>query len=212
MQVLEVSSRRFVVACGIVALLGCGLVTAANLIGILVVEDHNPFSETISKLAIGKYAWIQDAGLDAYAAGLFALALGLYLTLSGGWRWRLGLGLLVILSIDVILIAEHNQYAGRPGRGAAIHIYLVYALYALFTLVSFLLAAPLKKLGDAWRKFSLAVSAAWFVLAPLFFIVPDSWDGAYERFLALFLLVWVAALAWRLVRSCAPALQPLASS
>lgn len=78
--------RRGVIGCAAVALLGCVLVTAANLIGILIVDDHNPISETISKLAIGDYAWIQDFGLDAFAVSLFALALGLYLSLTGGWR------------------------------------------------------------------------------------------------------------------------------
>jgi len=193
--------RRTIVGCGVIALLGCILVTAANLIGILVVDAHNPISETISKLAIGDYAWIQDLGLDAFAIGLFALALGLYLRLSGGWRWQVGLGLVVLLGIDVLLIAEHNQYAGRPGRGAAIHIYCVYALYALFAASTFLLAKNLKKLGARWHSFSLVVSVGWLVLAPFFFVVPDSWDGAYERFLALFILVWVGGLAWKLSRS-----------
>lgn len=197
---LETSSlrRRVIVGCGVVALLGCVLVTAANFIGILVVDAHNPISETISKLAIGEHAWIQDLGLDAFAIGLFSLALGLHLTLSGGWRWQAGLVLLILLGVDVLLIAEHNQYAGRPGRGAAIHIYCVYALYGLFSLITFLLAANLKKLGDRWRRFSLSISVSWLVLAPLFFVVPTRWDGAFERFLALFLLAWVGGLAWQL--------------
>ncbi len=35
----------------------------------------------------------------------------------------MGAALLVLLGINVILIAEHNQYAGREGVGASIHIY-----------------------------------------------------------------------------------------
>ena len=198
----EVSSlrRRVIVGCGAVALLGCALVIAANLVGILVVDAHNPISETISKLAIGDHAWIQDAGLDAFATALFALALGLYLGLPGGWRWHSGLALLALLGVDILLIAEHNQYAGRPGRGAAIHVYCVYTLYGLFTLVTFLCAETLARLGGRWRRFSLGISGGWFVLAPFFFFVPDGWDGGYERFLALFLLAWVGGLAWKLSR------------
>ena len=40
--------------------------------------------------------------------------------------------LLVLFDIDVILIAEHNQYAGRKGVGASIHIQCVYVLALLF--------------------------------------------------------------------------------
>ena len=38
------------------------------------------------------------------------------------------------------------------------------------------------------------------ILAPLFFVVPDGWNGAYERALALILLGWIAATAALVLR------------
>ena len=39
-----------------------------------------------------------------------------------------------------------------------------------------------------------ALGAFWIILGPLFFFVPTSWDGAYERMLAGIMLVWFTAM------------------
>lgn len=174
------------------------LVTLANLVGI-IVKSHNPVSQTISRLAIGEYAWIQDLGLDAYAIGIFALTIGLYLSLDKTWRTLSGFVLLILLSVDILLIAEHNQYLGRPGRGEAIHIYLVYALYALVALIPMLLAKALSVFGERWRRRSWIFATLWLVLAPFFFVVPDNINGGVERLLALFLLFGVGFTGWQLM-------------
>ncbi|MEL6383500.1 MAG: hypothetical protein AAFQ89_13825 [Cyanobacteria bacterium J06626_18] len=59
---------------------------ATNLIGAVVVDEHNLIRETISALAIEKFAWIQDMGLDFFAAGLIACAIALYSWQLGGFR------------------------------------------------------------------------------------------------------------------------------
>lgn len=186
--------------CGVIGLLGCFGVIAADIVGILLVEQHNPISETISKLAIGKYAWVQDFGLDLFAAAIMATAVGLYTLRLEQTRWKIGIALLALLSIDVVLIAEHNQYAGREGVGAAIHIQCVYALGLLFALSTLLLAFGLRKVGRAWYRFSLGISIVWTVLGPTFFWVPNSWDGAFERFVALIMVTWFAAVSWLLLQ------------
>ena len=193
-QNLQQSVIRF---CGFIALLGCLLVSLGDVAG-AIVAGHNPISETISKLAIGKHAWIQDLGLDAYAVGVAALSFGLFLLIKGDLRWHAGLALLLALSVNIFLIAEHNQYAGRPGRGAAIHIYLVYILYGLVALIPVFLAKGLQHLGEQWRTYSYMFAGLWLVLAPFFFLVPEWINGAYERFLALFLLIGAGTLGYKL--------------
>lgn len=191
---------RLLRICGLIGLLGCFGVIAANIVGILLVEQHNPISETISKLAIGKYAWIQDFGLDLFAAAIMATAVGLYALRLEQARWKIGTALLVLLSIDVVLIAEHNQYAGREGVGTAIHIQCVYALGLLFALSTLLLAFGLRNVSRTWYRFSLGISIAWTMLGPIFFWVPNSWDGAFERFVALIMVTWFAAVSWLLLQ------------
>lgn len=192
-------ASRLRIGGAVIGLVGCVSVALADLLGILFVERHDPISETISTLAIGRYAWIQDLGIDLFAAGVIAVAVALYAWRAGGATWKIGCGLLLVLAVDLVLIAEHNQYAARPSReGASIHIYLVIALYVLFALVAFLLARDLDR--RSWRRFNLIAGAAWTVLAPLLFVVPTAWDGAYERALSLILLGWFAGVCWTLLR------------
>ncbi|MGF1515608.1 MAG: DUF998 domain-containing protein [Elainellaceae cyanobacterium] len=185
---------------GVLGVLGSFLSVATNLIGIIVVEQHNPISETISMLAIGEYAWLQDFGLDALALGLAAIAVALIRWNLGGLEWQAGATLVMLLSLDILLIAEHNQYVGREGVGAAIHIYCVYALGLLVALMTWFLSRGLGKVGRGWRRFSRTISLVWTVFGPIFFFVPDGWNGAYERFVALILLTWVVAVSWLLIR------------
>lgn len=64
--------------CSLIGFFGCLSVIAGDIIGIALHEKHDPISDTISMLAIGKYGWIQDWGLDIFAAGYLAIATGLF--------------------------------------------------------------------------------------------------------------------------------------
>lgn len=186
--------------CGLLGLFGCIAVVATDLIGAAVVEQHNPITETISELAIEKLAWIQDIGLDCFAVGLIACAIALYVWQLGGFRWKLGAVLLGLLGIDVFFIAEYNEYANQTGIGSTIHLYLVCVLGIAFALLTFLMAPGLRKISLGWYRFTLWIMVLWIVLAPLFFLVPTSWDGAYERFIALIMVTWVAGVSWLLFK------------
>ena len=128
------------------------------------------------------------------------MRVGLFVWNLGGLRWKTAAVLLGLLGVDVILIAEHNQYAGRPGVGAAIHIYCVYALAILFAATSLLLSFGLRKVGRNWYRYSMGTAIIWTILAPIFFFVPTSIDGAYERFISLITISWVAAISWLLIK------------
>ncbi len=194
------SGSRLLIACGLIGLAGSAMVVLANLIGIIVRDGYNPIAQTISDLAIGDYAWIQDYGLDAYAVALLACAVGLYRWRAGGKWWEGTAILLLLLAFDIVLIAEHNQYAGRPGRGAAIHLQLVYILGLLFTLIPLSFALGARTLSKRWFRFSLGITIAWLVGGPVFFFVPDGWDGGFERLVGLLMFAWTAAISWLLIQ------------
>tara|TARA_R100000306_G_C4314164_1_gene111745 strand:+ start:60 stop:671 length:612 start_codon:yes stop_codon:yes gene_type:complete len=182
---------------GIIGLTGCIAVVAGDIIGIALHEKHDPISDTISMLAMGKYGWIQDWGLDIFAVGLFALAIGLYLFKNNGKRWLAGLTLFVLMAITLILIAEHNQYAGRPGN--SIHRTLVLILAGLFLLLNFLISNGLKKVHPSLQRVSLWIGGFWLLMAPLFPLVPDGWDGAYERLVCVLMVALPAIISYRLL-------------
>lgn len=143
---------------------------------------------------------VQDVGIDAFAIGVLACAVGLGAWRRGGTAWKAGLGSLGLLGVNLVLLAEYNGYGGELGEGAPIHRALVYALYGLFALATLLLAPGLGRAGRRLRRFGFAVAGVWIVFAPLLFLVPTTWDGAYERLVGLVMLAWFAAVSGLLVR------------
>ena len=200
---------KVILYCGALGIFGCVVVIVANIAGIMVVERHDPISETISRLAVGRYGWIQDTGLILFALGLLACGVGLGCWRVNGLWWKIGAGLLVVLAIDVVLIAAHNEYGDRDSEKYVIHFYCVIALGVLFAAIPLLLAPGLREIGRAWARASIAAAALWIIFAPIFFVVPTSWDGAYERALGLLVIGWTAMIAWLLIRrGRAPAAVP----
>ncbi len=183
-----------------VVLLGCIVVISANLLGIFFVEKHDPISETISTLAIGKYAWIVDLGLDAFAVSLLSLAIGFYFIKFDSVKWKVCIFLLVLLSIDIYLISEHNEYADSMDKEGRIHIYCVYFLGACFSAITLLCGQILRDTHQQWSRYHYIFFAIWSVFAPLFFFVPTSIDGLYERGLAIIMVGWVISQAWFLYK------------
>ena len=184
--------------CGVCGIIGCIGVIAGDIIGIALHEEHDPVSDTISMLAIGKYGWIQDVGLDLLALGYLALAIGFYTWKHKGLKWKISLIILILIFMDLILIAEHNQYAGRPGY--TIHDELVYALAGLFLILNIVISHDLKQLSPYLKKFCIWIASLWFIFAPLLRLIPDSWDGAYERLVCTLLVVWPAVISYYLFK------------
>ena len=177
-------------------MLGCAGVIITDIVGIALHEKHDPISDTISMLAIGKYGWIQDWGLDILAFGFLALAVGLFIWKSSGIKWIISLIIIVLISIDLVMIAEHNQYAGRPGY--SIHMPLVYTLAGLFLILTIIISFDLQNLRAFLKRFSLWIAGLWLVLAPLLPLMPDSVDGAYERFTCSLITIWLSVVSYQL--------------
>nr|MBI1229723.1 DUF998 domain-containing protein [Cytophagales bacterium] len=191
--------------CGGLGIIGCVAVIAADLAGIAVHEKHDPISDTISMLAIGKYGWIQDWGLDMLAVGYLALAIGLCTWKRKGAKWIISLIIIVLISINLVLIAEHNQYAGRPGyTGYNIHRELVYILAGLFLVLPILISFELKSLKPFLKRFSLWIAALWLIFAPFLMLIPDTLDGAYERLICTLLVIWPATVSYQLMKFQGP--------
>jgi hypothetical protein len=185
-------------ACAIMGLFGCVAVIAADIAGILVVKGYDPVSHSISELAAGRYGGIQDTGLYFASAGTIACAIGLLRLNSDGWRWLSGcIGLLLIGAVVSIIAVFSGESAGKH-PGVNIHQWSVYALGALIIVTPILLARGLSRAGPAWGWFSLIYGLCWLVLAPVYSVFPSAWIGAYERFLALVALGWLATVSWHL--------------
>ncbi len=188
--------KKIYTICGILGIFGCVAVIASDIIGIAVHEAHNPIDDTISMLAIGKYGYIQDYGLDLLSVGFFALAAGLYTLKQTGTKWIISLIIMALIGVDFILIAEHNQYAGRPGY--TIHRKLVYTLAALFFVLNILISSELKILKPFLKKFCWWIAGIWIISAPLMPIIPDPIEGAYERLVGAIIVIWLSLVSYHL--------------
>ncbi len=173
---------------------GIVLAVATNVIGVLVHSETGFVADTISDLGAGRYAWIQDIGLCAFAIGLLAVAVALLRGRLSGWDWWLGGSVLAAVAIAVFLIGIYNEYGDGDEGGLVIHIYLVAFLGIGFALAALALMRGLKRLDAFWARLSGWLAVVWILAAPVFFFVPTNWDGLYERGVAAILLLWVAAI------------------
>ncbi len=182
---------------GIALIIGCLSAAITDVIGILVVEDHNPIRQTISQLAHGDYAYIQDIGLTLFGLGVIAGAIGLYI-----WRsnfvsilWcSICLGLLGILTI---VLSEFNQFAGVPGK--TIHIVLAISIGILFLISTILIGIAVKDLKRQWYYVSISTGALFLLSCSGFLFISEAYEGAYERGVALVTFLWFCGLGYHLV-------------
>lgn len=194
------SSNKLLLLCGLIGIFGCVSVVITDLVGIIVVDGYNPISQTISALAIGRKAWIQDVGLNLFVISFLACSIGLFSLNLGGWKWKAGAGILPIIALDILIISEYDRYADLSSFGSTVHYVCVCVLGVLFTLAPALLSFRLQMISRGWQLFSLWTAIAWGVLSPIFFFTPNGWNGAYERFIALIMVAWVALISWLLVQ------------
>lgn len=170
----------------------------------LTLNGYSYIADTISDLAAGSGSWTMDLALTTYAAAVAVTGLSL-------WRWpgsrtngavRHGIGCAIVVALGPVIwfIAAHDAYGDRETGGFVIHRDLVYALGLGFPLAAWLLAPSFDAVSRVWRNASLLIAIAWALAAPYFTFMVTTWDGIYERGLALLLLAWFAVAAWNLVR------------
>ena len=189
------------ISCGLIGLGGCLALVGGNVIGSIVVPDHDWIADTISDLAAGRYERIQDFALFGYAAALIACAIGAAHHHLGGRRWTGGVFCLALLAFTVTVIGARDEYGDADSDGIVIHIYLVYALGVLFAAAPLLMAGGMGREAQRFRWISIGCAALWILTAPIFFFLPTGIDGLYERGLGLISIVWISTLSWMLFRA-----------
>lgn len=184
-----------------VAMLSCAFVALADVVAwALLVGNYSPMRETISALAVGAGSWLLDLGLWVFAFGCLALGYGMFRWYFRDRAWRVAAVAVMLLCPVIGTIALFNEYAGQRNAGANVHLIAVFALGFLVAAAAFLTVPALKLFDTRLARRSLIFAFAWVILAPLFFVVPNAWNGGYERFLALMLLGWIVTTSSILVR------------
>ena len=99
------------------------------------------------------------------------------------------------MGLIVFLVGARNEYGDTDSDGLVIHIYLVYVIGALMTVLPLAVLGGMKRVGALYGTILPALSGLWTLSAPIFFFLPDSIDGIYERYLGLIAMGFVVLLA-----------------
>lgn len=191
---------HLLIGAGGIALFGSVCLLIGNIVGSIVVPNHDWVADTVSDLAAGRYEIIQDVALYGYAAALIACALGAAHFHAHSLRWNAGILSLAILAVCVVVIGARNEYGDNDNEGVVIHIYLVYALGLLFTVLFAAMGRDMGVVHAIYARISYGCAVAWGLGAPIFFMLPTSFDGAFERGLGIITMVWVCTFGCMLIQ------------
>ncbi|HEY9039517.1 MAG TPA: DUF998 domain-containing protein [Roseovarius sp.] len=171
---------------GVIGVLGCAALIVGTAVAAAVVPGHDWIADTISDLAAGRYEIIMDVALYGFAAGLMTTALAASHAHMGAAGWSVGIVSLAILAVLVTVIAARNEYGDKDNEGVVIHMYLVYALGALFLLTCAVMQAGLRASGHNIAAAALiGLGATWAIISAIFLMSATSVDGLIERILGL---------------------------
>ena len=165
------------------------------LVADVVVPDHDWVADTISDLAAGRFELLLDSGMYLLAFGTVALAVAAGHVHLGGRGWSAGVWLLMALGLLIFWIGARDEYGDGDSEGVTIHLWLVGGLYAAMAVAPWAMSAGAGRVAGWLRTALRGVTVAWVPLAPLFFVMPDGVDGAYERLLGLILFAFLGLLA-----------------
>ncbi|WP_316013803.1 DUF998 domain-containing protein [Roseobacter sp. HKCCA0434] len=182
--------------CAVLTWLGIVALMVGNVVGSILVPGHDWIADTISDLAAGRWEIVQDVALYGYAAGIMALALAAAHIHRGEHGWLIGTFSLSVLAAIVVVIGARNEYGDRDSDGVVIHLYLVIALGLLFSVTMVAMAEGLERLKPGLKVASYVCAGLWAVGSIIFFLMPDGWDGLWERGIGVITMVWLGLAAW----------------
>ncbi len=191
-------NTQLLLATALVAIVGTVVLVLGNIVGSIVVPNHDWVADTVSDLAAGKYEIIQDVALYGYAGSFVACAIAAAHLHLDGTRWNIGIACLALLALCVAIIGARNEYGDQDNEGIVIHIYIVYLLGVLFTTLFLSMGRGLALVARRYAIISYCCAASWTVGAPIFFFMPTGYDGAFERGLGVITVVWVISFSWML--------------
>lgn len=174
-------------------LAGAVAVLTTDTLTATLERGYDYVADTISDLASGPWAGVQDLGLCLFAVGFCANAVWILRIHAPDPRAIAGGVMLLLATVALFAIALYDAYG--PQQGYLIH-YLFTAAFALcFVGASISLGPVFDELGHRAGTATRVVAALFLTLAIPFYWVPDSWDGLYERGLGLLVVGWLVGVS-----------------
>ncbi len=186
-------------------LIFCGLAgliaMAAPLLTMIVasfIAEHDFVADTLSDLARGRHKWIMDIGFYINAGGLLALAVAAAHVHLGRIGWSIGVFCLALTALVVVLLGLWDKFDADATDPAnwSIHTRLSILLGPLYLAGPLLMARGASAISRAYRRLFVAASLIWVVLAVLYWLAPNAWDGIVEKAALAATLLWTLSLSW----------------
>lgn len=174
---------------GFAAIVGCVFAVLLDILAIAIYEDHNPIRQTISQLAHGKYAYIQDIGLLFLGIGCIFGGIALYHLKSSKSSIKLGGLALLLMGLCIGVLAEFNDIVGKPGT--TLHFLFATTIGILFLVFAICFGLGTRKVNEKWYHQSIFVSTIFLLGALAFLWIAPAYQGLYKRCLALVMFGWI---------------------
>jgi hypothetical membrane protein len=174
-----------------------------------LTPGYNPIQETISRLVLGPYGFLQTVALFIFGLLLiiFAMRLGFAIT-STIRSAKVGTFFFYLIGVGFLVVGifPTNNPGMAPTLHAMIHRGTSAAIAVLFPFACLAVAPALK--GDIRWKRAFAYTIATGIVALILVILGVAlrtnklWSGLYERVVLLNGLVWIELVSFRLLRMC----------
>ena len=193
---------------GILALAGVAgpfVLIIADLVAAFSEPRYDFIRDSISSLALTPMGWIQTVGFLAIGLLVEIFAAGLFLNIRGRFGFGLSIGLLACFGFGLLLIGAFrtDPVGGLRTIEGTIHGVAAIAVFWIFPIAISLLAPSLRN-DPYWQEMFpytvvTSVLALALIIGQLFLPTRLSWFGLYERVLVANAVIWVEAVAVRLL-------------
>ena len=177
-----------------------------DTIASLYTPGYKPIQESGSQLAFGPMRWVQATGFILFGLLLVMFAMGLYSSIHKHAGLRASISIFMFFGFSLFIIgAIPTDPTGAPHTiHGIIHVGVAIVNTALSP-ITFFLIAPSLRADPRWENLFVytvltGVLATVFTVGRLFLPAELSWFGLYERILTAYSIIWLEAMAIRLLR------------
>lgn len=181
-------------------MLGCLVMLTTSVIAPLLHPDMNFVTHTVSELAAGRLAWVQDLGLCALGFAMAAAGIALYRLHLGGFFWKGGSVVMVLVGAAICLLALYNEYGDDDLCLVTIHGELVWGIGIGLVVALLSLRNGLGRVRRSLAVLTLVVAVVLLLGGPYLPMVSTEWDGLYERVICVAVLLWLGTVSWMLAK------------
>ncbi len=190
-------------ALGIAGLAGIGAWVLIVILLHFIKSDLDPIDTYISDYAIGDHGWLMQVAFYAVGLGVLAIAAGLSVSLKRSKRAAVAIMLTVVAGLGFIVAGTFTtDPTGQSDLTTEGTLHLLGALMVFPVTVanSFVLRGLFH--GDRrWRPMATRIRwLPWALLVAFIvsFFAPGVPEGLSQRFLAMIIMLWFAAVSWNL--------------